>query len=93
MSTGIGLDEAALVRALGEVVSHLERRRPKEAARLCRPLLKARPDDAEVLNLAGIASFQTGNAKRALELAEAVARRGRAQRSRAGGAPRAGDPR
>ncbi len=54
--------------ALGEAVFHLEAGRPKDAARRCRRLLKDWPGDAEALNLAGVAEFQSGDARRAVTL-------------------------
>ena len=63
-----GAEDAELARALGEAIFHLEAGRPKDAARLCRRLLKVWPGDAEALNLAGIAEFQSGDARRAVKL-------------------------
>ena len=68
--------ESEIARLLSEAVGHLEGKRPKEAARLCRQVLKRRPDQPDALNLAGIAAFQLGDGEGALKLLrEATARR------------------
>ena len=60
-------EEARTLQHLNEAVREIEAGRPKEAARLCRQLLKRQPDHPEALNLAGIAAFHSGDSERALK--------------------------
>lgn len=73
---GSAAEEAEVARSLGQAVELLEAGRPQEAARLCRQVLKRRPDHPDALNLAGIAAFHAGDGARALKLLRtATARR------------------
>lgn len=59
-----GFVQAAMHRALGS----LESGQPREALRLYRQVLDLQDDNADALNLSGIASFQLGEIDRALSL-------------------------
>ncbi len=60
-------EEAGIAQSLSEAVGHLEGGRPQQAAKLCRQVLKRRPDQPDALNLAGIAAFHSGQGERALD--------------------------
>ena len=50
-----------LADSLAEAAAALRAGRPEEAFSLCRRVLAAEPDNADALNLAGVAVFQTGD--------------------------------
>ena len=56
--------------ALGQAASALDSGRPRDAFALCGEVLARQPDNAEALNLAGVAAFQTGDAAEARSLLE-----------------------
>ncbi len=56
--------------ALGQAASALNSGRPQDAFALCGEVLASQPDNAEALNLAGVAAFQTGDAAEARSLLE-----------------------
>ncbi len=55
---------------LGHAASALGSGRPRDALALCGEVLARQPDNAEALNLAGVAAFQTGDAAEARSLLE-----------------------
>ena len=55
---------------LAEAAAALRAGRPEEAFSLCGRVLAAEPDNAEALNLAGVAAFQTGDGAEARSLLE-----------------------
>jgi len=59
---------------LGRIMSLLQAGYASRARELCRPLLKAYPDNPHVLNLGAIACFQTGDSETARTLLEAATR-------------------
>ena len=72
----LAAEDAHIAQSLSAAVGEIEAGRPKEAARLCRQVLKRQPDHPDALNLAGIAAFHCGDAERALKhLRNATARR------------------
>ena len=59
MGAGDPLGEA-VGDPLAEAVAALQAGRPEEAFSLCGRVLAAEPDNADALNLAGVAAFQAG---------------------------------
>ncbi len=55
---------------LAQAASALDAGRPRDAFALCGEVLAREPDNAEALNLAGVAAFQTGDAAEARSLLE-----------------------
>ncbi len=59
-----------LADTLGQAASALDSGRPQDAFVLCGEVLATQPDNAEALNLAGVAAFQIGDAAEARSLLE-----------------------
>ncbi|HIM24184.1 MAG TPA: tetratricopeptide repeat protein [Rhodospirillales bacterium] len=55
---------------LGRAMAALQASRPQEALGICGQVLAAEPDNADALNLAGVAAFQSGDGAEAISLLE-----------------------
>lgn len=58
---------------LSRAREHMQNGQPQDALAACRGVLQSDPGNAEALNLAGVAAFQTGLAEEALEMLQTAA--------------------